>query len=144
MIDTWFYFKFQVENLGGGGAQKTICYCLDIAGQYKKSSFLVQILHECEKQAITRYHPIFFLPLWLNCAIAQLCTLSWKLIWPRNAGAQSCNSIQSFAFCTALFAFLQNFSVFIHSKFEKFWAQASTQPTDPLSIFQKAYLGILL
>ena len=112
MIDTWFYFKFQVENLGDGGAQKTICYCLDIAGQYKKSSFLVQILHECEKQAITRYHPIFFLPLWLNCAIAQLCTLSWKLIWPRNAGAQSCNSIQSFAFLHKLFLHFSKTSQF--------------------------------
>ena len=44
-------------------------------------------------------------------------------------------------FAQALFAFLQNFSVFIHSKFEKFRAQASTQPTDPLSIFQKTLFG---
>ena len=72
----------------------------------------MQILHECEKQAITRYHPFFFLPLWLNCAIAQLCTLSWKLIWPRNAGAESCNSIQSFAFLHKLFLHFSRTSQF--------------------------------
>ena len=54
----------------------------------------------------------FFLPLWLNCAIAQLCTLSWKLIWPRNAGAESCNSIQSFAFLHKLFLHFSRTSQF--------------------------------
>ena len=74
MIVTWFYSKFQVERFFGR-LKNTFALVLTSQGS-KRSSSHVQILYECEKEAITRNHPFFS----YHCdSIAQLLNFALYL-----------------------------------------------------------------